>query len=215
MGTGMSKMVLVAFIAIAVVIFGLTGIVYYQQYGITRCEVCGMEIMPEMDEHFIIHDTQDNRMHACCIGCALRLLDPVKGHEEIRIETFCDYYGPNYKIIIDAEEHGNVTTVTPDTARILLGAKVVQSCANNRIAYNQAAVDGLLEKGYSEYTMSYQHIPLPEGTPVVMIPMAAPMLAAKGIAYTPPSPLTPTLLLIVGIIVLVGSFVSYKKLKPA
>jgi hypothetical protein len=145
----------------------------------------------------------------------LRLLDPNKGYEQLHIETFCDFYGPQYKIIIDLDQHGNTTTSTPDTALILLGSKVVKSCANNRIAYNQTAANALLSQGYTEHTMHYQQNPLPEGTPTLPVANAAPMLAKMGITYVPPSPLVPALLLVAGMMILVGSFITYKKLKPA
>jgi len=117
--------------------------------------------------------------------------------------------------VIDAREHGNVVTVVPDTARILLGAMVVKSCANNRIAYNDTAAQALLTHGYSQNTMTYQQHPLPEGTPIMPVPMAAPMLATKmGIAYVPPTPWLIVGFVVVGIVILAGSFAAYKKLMP-
>lgn len=172
-----------------------------------------MNITSEMKQHIQIHDANGQRHYACCQGCMLRLLDPKRGHEELTIETFCDCHGPDYKITINAKEYGNLTTVTPNTARLLLGAKVAPSCANNRIAYNQTAVERLLSQGYTSHTMSFQQNPLPPETPVVPIDKAATTLATqKGIAYVPPSPLMPTLLAVVGVVIITGSFMAYRKM---
>jgi hypothetical protein len=110
------------------------------------------------------------------------------------------------------KDHGNTVSVTPATARLLLGAKIVRSCVNNRFAYNQEAVDGLLRKGYTEYTMTWQQHPLPEGTPVMEIPKATPALANGGITYVAPSQIMPMILGAVGALTLGGSLLAYKKL---
>jgi hypothetical protein len=144
------------------------------------CPACGMAITPEMDEHLVITDGEGNRLHACCIGCALRLLDPVYGWEEVHIKTFCDWYGPDHPITIDAYDYGQRVEFTPDTAQILLGAKATMACRSNRIAYDQTAVDELLKNNYHpENTMSYQRCELPEeGTyPIASPSKLAPILA--------------------------------------
>jgi len=206
------KILFIALLITAVMIFVVAGALYFQQYSILRCEACGMNITPEMQQHIRIQDANGNRHYACCQACMLRLLDQKRGHEQLTIETFCDYYGPDYKITINAKKHGNLTTVTPDTARILLGAKVVPSCANNRIAWNQTAVEGLLGQGYTSYTMGYQQNPLPPGTPVESIDKLAVMMAQKGISYVAPTPLMPTLLAVVGVVMIAGSFMAYRKM---
>ncbi len=211
----LSRNIFVILIVAAVALFGITTYISYEYYGVPRCPACGMLITPEMDEHFLIYDSEGNRLHACCIGCVLRLLDPERGWDELHIETFCDYYGPDFKIIIDIKENGNVVEVTPETARILLGAKIVKSCALNRIAYNQTAVEGLLSNGYTQHTMTYQQTELPEGTPVLTVAEAAPMLANnRGIAYVSPSPLLPIGIAIAGAVILTMSIIAYKKLTP-
>jgi hypothetical protein len=208
------KTMLAILILAAVVVFGAAGYLSYQYYGIPRCPACGMLITSEMMEHFVITDGQGNRLYACCQGCMLRLLDPVRGWEKLHIETFCDWYGPACKIVIDAEEHGNVVTVVPQTARILLGSKVVKSCANNRIAYNDTAVQQLLTHGYSQYTMKFQQHPLPEGTPVLPVPQAANMLATNvGIAYVAPNPWLIVGVVAIGVVILAGSGMAYKRLQ--
>ncbi len=150
-------------------------------YQADICPACGMTITPEMDEHLVITDGEGNRLHACCIGCALRLLDPVYGWEEVHIKTFCDWYGPDHPITIDAYDYGQRVEFTPDTVKILLGAKATMACRSNRIAYDQTAVDELLKNNYHpENTMSYQRCELPEkGTyPIAPPSKLAPILAS-------------------------------------
>ncbi|MHC1589395.1 MAG: hypothetical protein ACXQTQ_00340 [Candidatus Hecatellaceae archaeon] len=199
----------------AVIMFGVTGYLYYQYYGIPRCPACGMLITPEMDEHFKIYTEgwgKGERVHACCIGCVLRLLDPERGWDELYVETFCDYYGPDHPIRIHVWNHGKSCEVDPPTAKILLGAKITKSCASNRIAYDDEAAKKLLEVGYTKYTMEYQHCSLPEGCPVLPVCKAAPMLAEKvGIAYVPPSPIVPASFAIIGIVILLFSIVMYRR----
>ena len=214
---GMPKAILVALIVVAVAMFGVTGYFSYQFYGFDRCPVCGMLITPEMDEHFEIYDEDGNRVHSCCIGCVFRLLDPVRGWDELHLKTFCDWYGPDYVITIDMYDHGKRVEFTPDTAKAMLGAKVVKSCANNRIAYNQTAVEALLKNGYHpENTMTYQHSALPEGTfPIAPPSKVAPVLAEDpGIAYVPPSTLLLVSFAIIGVVILVATIVAYRKVIP-
>jgi hypothetical protein len=142
----------------------------------------------------------------------LRLLDPKKGSSTLHIETYCDYYGPDYKIVIDASKNGNVTTVAPSSAMILLGTKVVASCANNRIVYNKTAADALLSQGFSQYTMKWQQQALPAGTPSMSVASTAVAMAKKGMAYTAPSALVPGILGAFGVLTLLGAVVAYKKL---
>ncbi len=210
-----AKLAAIAVLLVGVVLLGVSGYLYYQYYAVPRCPACGMLITPEIDEHFNIRDDLGNRLHACCPGCALRLLDPVRGWRNLHIETYCDYYGPKHRIVIDAKDHGAVVTVNPSTARILLGGKVVKGCVNNRIAYNSTAVEGLLREGYTKYTMSWMQVKLPEGTPVMPVDKLAPTIAKDmGIQYVPPSPAMIAGIAIVGIVILVASIVAYRKLMP-
>jgi len=210
-----SKTLVAGLIIVAVIMFGATGYLYYQYYGIPRCPACGMLITPEMDEHFKIYTEgwgKGERLHACCIGCVLRLLDPERGWDELYIETFCDYYGPDHPIRIHVWNHGKNCEVDPPTAKVLLGAKIVKSCALNRIVYDDYAAEQLLKIGYTEHTMKYQHVALPEGTPVIPPCKCAPMLAEKvGIAYVPPSPMIPASFAIIGIVILLVSIVMYRR----
>jgi hypothetical protein len=145
----------------------------------------------------------------------LRILDPVKGYDQIHIETFCDWYGPEFKIIIEARNHGNSTVVNPDTALLLLGAMVVPGCGNTRIAYNQTAAEMLLMDGYSKHTMIHQRNELPEGTPIKTIPSAATTLSTSvGITYIAPKPWLVIALTGIGVIVLIESLMMHKSLGP-
>ena len=101
--------------------------------------------------------------------------------------------------------------VTLSSAVILMGTKIVQSCANNRIAYNKTAADNLIITWFNAFTMSWQKKPLPQGTPIVAVPMAAVSMAQKGIGYTPPTPTVPIILAIAGVAVLVVSGLMLRK----
>ena len=192
-------------------VVGVAGYTIYQLATETRCEACGMIVTPEIKEHIKIVDGSSVTHYACCQGCMLRLLDPKTGFSTLHIETFCDYYGSGYKITIDATLNGNKTITTPSTAVILLGTKVVASCANNRIAYNQTAAETLIRDGYSSNTMSWQKNPLPQGTPIMSVAMTAKAMAQKGISYTPPSLMVPIILTSFGVIILVVSGVVLKR----
>ena len=112
------------------------------------CETCGMVVTADDELHFKITDGQNQTRKVECIMCALNL---IKFAETLHIETFCDWYGPNYKITIDSTGYGAQVTVNPDTAMYLY----VGDCENNRIAYNQTAADNL-KTGYSQYTSLLQ-----------------------------------------------------------
>jgi hypothetical protein len=214
------KIILVALIAVAVVMFGVTGYFSYQFYGIERCPACGMLITTEMEEHFVIYDGEGNRVWSCCQGCFFRLLDPYptsnpRGWEELHIETFCDWYGPDYKIKIDAYEHGKRVEYTPDTALVIFGRNITGSCASNRFAYNETAAEMLLEHGYSKYTMKFQRAPLVEGAEsLVFTPAEAGRLIPwkwAGIDYHAPPLFLTASFAIIGVVILVAAIVSYVK----
>jgi hypothetical protein len=95
-----------------------------------------MVVTADDEFHFKITDGQNQTRKVECIMCALNL---IKFAETLHIETFCDWYGPNYKITIDSTEYGAQVTVNPDTAMYLY----IGDCENNRIAYNQTAADNL------------------------------------------------------------------------
>ena len=172
------------------------------------CETCPMEVGVEAQEHFKVYDGNGTRHWVECIGCALKLL---KTYDAVRIETYCDWYGPDYPIVADISQNGAVATVNPSTALILLGG----GCTANRVAWNQTAADALLTNGYSEYTMKMMQQALPVNTNVTTIPARALTFAASTTRDDAglPSYTIPVLIAVVGIVVIVGAVLGYKKLK--
>lgn len=172
------------------------------------CETCPMEVGAAAQEHFKVFDGNGTRHWVECIGCALKLL---KTYDAVRIETYCDWYGPDYPIVADISQNGAVATVNPSTALILLGG----GCTANRVAWNQTAADALLANGYSEYTMKMMQQALPINTNVTTIPARALTFAASTTRDETglPSYTIPVLIAVVGIVVIVGAVLGYKKLK--
>jgi len=211
MPMSINKNFIILLLIAGIAVVGVSGYTIYKQASETRCETCGMLVTPEIKQHIDIVDGSGTPHYACCQACMLRLLDPNKGYSTLHIETYCDYYGPDYKITIDCTQNGNNTVTTPNTAVILLGGKIVASCANNRIAYNTTASDRLIADGYSAYTMSWQRSPLPQGTPIIPVAMVAKTMAQKGISYTPPSLTAPLLLGGFGVFVLIVSGFTLRK----
>jgi len=167
-----------------------------------------MEVGADAQEHFVVYDGNGTRHWVECIGCALKLL---KTYDTVRIETYCDWYGPEYPVVADISQHGAVAIVNPSNTLILLGG----GCTANRVAYNQTAADELLANGYSEFTMMMMQQALPTNTNVTTIPARALTFAATtpGEVTEPQSYLLPVLIAIVGIFVIAGAIVAYKKLK--
>ncbi len=199
------------FVIVADAIVGSSAYLYFQYYATPRCEACGMLITPEMDRNIVMIDVDTGqRVWTCCPGCMLR---SVAAHPNVNITALDSWYGtsaPSIQIII---RNGSVVSVTPDTARILLGTKVVQSCANNRIAINQTSIDLLLANGWNPNNpLAVFKNPLPNGTPVVTVAGALPGLMQKGISYVPPSMTFIGGIALVGILVLVFGLVAWKKL---
>ena len=199
------------FVIVAAAIVGSSAYLYFQYYATPRCEACGMLITPEMDRNIVMIDVDTGqRVRTCCPGCMLR---SVAAHPNVNITALDSWYGtsaPSIQIII---RNGSVVSVTPDTARILLGTKVVQSCANNRIAINQTSIDLLRENGWNPNNpLAVFKNPLPNGTPVVTVAGALPGLVQKGISYVPPSMTFIGGIALVGILVLVFALVAWKKL---
>lgn len=201
----------VVFLIVAAAIIGSSAYLYFQYYATPRCEACGMLITPEMERNIVMVDADTGqRIWTCCPGCMLR---SVAAHPNVNITALDSWYGtsaPSIQIII---RNGSVVSVTPDTARILLGTKIVQSCANNRIAINSTSIQLLLENGYNPNNpLAVFKNPLPQGTPVVTVSEALDGLKAKGISYVPPSMTFIGGIAIVGILVLVFGLVAWKKL---
>ncbi|TDA40140.1 MAG: hypothetical protein DSO08_00420 [Candidatus Methanomethylicota archaeon] len=135
------------FVVVALLLIGTGGYYYYTYYGTPRCEACGMIITPEMDANIKMIDLDTNqRVWTCCPGCMLR---SVVAHPNVHIEALDSWYGTSAPKIVIEIRNGSVVSVTPDTARILLGSKVVKSCANNRIAINETSAALLLQYGWN------------------------------------------------------------------
>jgi len=170
------------------------------------CETCPMTVGDDALDHLKVTDGNGTRHYVECIGCALKLL---KTYDTIRIETYCDWYGPDYKVTADISQHGATTTVNPQTALLLLGG----GCTANRVAYNQTAADALLANGFSEHTMMMMQQALPANTNVTTITKRALTFAPAEAVDTSQSPLIPILFGVVALVVIIGSVVAYKKLK--
>lgn len=201
----------ITFVAIAVVLIGVGSYYYYIYYGIPRCPVCGMLITPEMMENFIVIDvTTNQRLYVCCPGCALRL---VAAYPNLHIEMLDSWYGKAAPKIVIEIRNGSVVSVTPESARILLGGKITGSCSHNRIAINETSIALLLKNGWNpDNPLTVFKTTLPEGTPVPTIHAALPGLKEKGIAYVPPSPLFLGSIIIAGIVVLIIAALSWRRI---
>ncbi len=210
----MKYLVPAVFIIVAVVILGASGYLYLQYYGSPRCEACGMIITPEMHASIIMTDVDTGqRIWTCCPGCMLR---SVAAHSNVHIEIYDDWYGKQVAPAVIEIRNKTVVSVTPETSRILLGAKIIKGCANNRFAMNETSAQLLLQNGYNPANpIAIFKNPLPNGTPVVTPAAALPGLLQTGIQYVPPSNMFLGAMIGLGIVVLVLSFVAWRKLiKP-
>ncbi len=170
------------------------------------CETCPMTVGPDALAHLKVTDGNGTTHYVECIGCAMKLL---RDYDTIHIQTYCDWYGPDFPITADISQHGAVTNVTPDTALILVGG----GCTGNRVAYNQTAADNLLVNGYSQYTMTMMQQPLPANTNTTTF-------TAKALTFASPieepegqNVIALALVAVVGIVVIAASVVAYKKMK--
>jgi hypothetical protein len=171
-----------------------------------QCEACGMDVTPESQVRYRVTDGNGNVHYVECYMCALQLLND---YETLHIVTYCDWYGPNYPITIDSTNYGQTVTVNPGTAMYLRGG----SCVTARAAYNQTAADNLLANGFSQYTSPEQQYALPSTTQVKLITDAINTWYAQPNATDKPTSLTLVLIAVVGIAVIAGALVAFKKLK--
>ncbi|MEM3365115.1 MAG: hypothetical protein QXM93_01705 [Candidatus Methanomethyliaceae archaeon] len=199
------------FVVVALVLIGTGGYYYYTYYGTPRCEACGMIITPEMDANIKMIDLNTNqRVWTCCPGCMLR---SVAAHPNVHIEALDSWYGTAAPKIVIEIRNGEVVSVSPETARILLGSKIVKSCANNRIAINETSAALLLQNGWNPNNpLAVFKNPLPEGTPVLTVTQALPGLKQMGIQYVPPSAAFLGSIVVIGIVVLLIGIFAWKKL---
>ena len=171
------------------------------------CETCPMKVGADAIQHLNVVDGNGTRHYVECIGCAMKLL---KTCDTIHIETYCDWYGPNYPITADISQHGAATIVDPTSALLLVGG----GCTGNRVAYNQTAADLLLANGFSGNTMMMMQQPLPANTNITTLDKKAQSFAlADTTTETPQSPFVPILLGVVAVSIVVVAVVAYKKIK--
>jgi len=210
----MKSLVLVgAFIVVASLLIGTSGYLFYQDYSRSRCEACGMVVSAESDINYKIYDTSTNqRLWACCSGCMLRL---AAAHPDLHVDALDSWYGESAQgISIDIAD-GNVSSVSPNTAFIILGSKVTNSCVSNRIALNQTSAQLLLVNGYNANNpLSPFKTSVPAGAPLLTTQQALVPLKAKGIQYSPPSPLMMYGTSLAGVAVLVIGIIAWRKLSP-
>ena len=207
------------FVVVALLLIGTSGYYYYTYYGIPRCEACGMIITPEMDANIKLIDVDTNqRVWTCCPGCMLR---SVAAHPNVHIEALDSWYGTSApKIVIDIRNR-TVVSVTPDTARIILGSEISGGCASNRIAINETSVALLLQYGWNrDNPLAVFKNEVPQGAPVLTVAEALPGLIEIGIQYVPPSTTFLGSIVVIGVAVLIIGILAWKKLgaplpKPA
>lgn len=175
--------------------------------GVTlQCEACGMDVTPESQTRYKVTDGTGNIHYVECFMCAMQLIND---YETLHIETYCDWYGPNFPITVDTSNHGATVVVNPSTAIFLRGG----SCVTARAAYNQTAADNLIANGFSQYTSPEQQYSLPSTTQVKLVNEAISIWYAKADATAAPTSLMLALALVVGVVISVGSVFAFKKLK--
>jgi hypothetical protein len=203
-----AKMLTVIMILSITTLMGIPALAIAQEQTETyECETCPMLVDAEAQDHFKVYDVNGDRHWVECIGCALKLL---KTYDTLHIETYCDWYGPNYPIIIDISDQGAKTTVTPDTALTLMGG----GCTGNRMAYNQTAADNLLSNGYSQYTMTMMKQSLPVNTNTTTVQQRALTFVASSTTEAPDqNPMLLVAIAVVGVAVILGGIVAFKKIK--
>jgi hypothetical protein len=173
-----------------------------------ECEACGMDVTPESQERYRVTDANGNVHCVECYMCALALIND---YETLQIETFCDWYGQDYPIIVDSSNYGAKVIVNPSTAIFLRGG----SCVTARAAYNQTAADNLLLHGFSQYTSPDQHYILPSSTEVKQVKEAIASWYAQPDTIDSSIPLTFILVAGIGAAIIVASIFAYKKLNPS
>jgi hypothetical protein len=170
------------------------------------CETCTMNVGADAQSHLKVYDGNGTRHYVECIGCALKLL---KTQDTLHIETYCDWYGPNYTVTADISGNGSQTTVSPSTALLLVGG----GCTGNRVAYNQTAADELLSNGFSQYTMMMMQQALPANTNTTTITQRALSYVQNQEIQLSNSAVVIILIAIIGAILIIGSVIAFRKLK--
>jgi hypothetical protein len=143
-----SKSELLAYKKTSLMVFVSNSLPMQSAVSEKECEACGMKVTPDDQWHFRITDGIGQVHYAECFMCALNL---IKKYDTLHIETFCDWYGPNYRITIDSTEKGKQVTINPPSAIFLRTG----FCEDNRVAYNQTAANAL-SANYSQHTSIFQ-----------------------------------------------------------
>jgi hypothetical protein len=170
------------------------------------CEACGMNVTADSQARYRLTDGTGKVHYVECFMCAMQLIND---YESLKIQTYCDWYGPNYPITINTSNYGKTVSISPATAIYLRGG----SCVTARAAYNQTAADNLFSNGFSQYTSPEQHYALPSNSQVKLVNEAISTWYAQADTTAAPTSLIFLLFVIVGIVVIVGSIIAYKKLK--
>ena len=165
-----------------------------------------MDVTPESQARYKITDGTGNVHYVECYMCAMQLIND---YQTLHVETYCDWYGPNYPITVDTSNYGATVTVNPSTAIFLRGG----SCVTARVAYNQTAADNLLANGFSQNTSPEQQYALPSTTQVKLVNDAISTWYAKADATAAPTSLTLALAFVVGFVIIISSIFAFKRLK--
>ena len=176
--------------------------------AIFECEACGMDVTSESQVRYRVTDGNGESHYVECFMCAMQLIND---YESLHIETYCDWYGPNYPITVDTSNYGATITVSPSTAIYLRGG----SCVTARAAYNQTAADNLLANGFSQYTSPEQLYALPSNTEVKQVTEAVKTWYSQPKTTAAPASLILVLVAGIGVTVIAVSILAYKKLSSS
>ncbi len=165
-----------------------------------------MDVTAESKARYIVTDGAGTVHYVECFMCAMQLIND---YETLKIQTYCDWYGPNYPIVVNSYKFGQTVSVNPSNAIYLRGG----SCVTARAAYNQTAADNLLANGFSQNTSPEQKYALPSTTQVKLVNDAISTWYSKADATASPTMLMLALALVVGVIIIIISIFAFKRLK--
>jgi hypothetical protein len=167
-----------------------------------------MEVTSESQVRYRVTDGNGEAHYVECFMCAMQLIND---YDSLHIETYCDWYGPNYPITVDTTNYGEAVTVSPSTAIYLRGG----SCVTARAAYNQTAADNLLANGFSQYTSPEQLYALPSNTEVKQVAEAVETWYSQPKTTNTPASMMLVLVAGIGVTVIVVSILAYQKLSSS
>jgi hypothetical protein len=166
------------------IVAGLSALTFAQVSG-SKCDQCGMSLDSTGVARYTIIDSNGISHLACCPVCALRLQ---RSLGDIKITSFCDYYGPSYPITIFSKNNGTDVTVNPVGALVI----VAGGCTKNRLVYNSTAADALLappNNGTSKWLSPLNNDTANANPTIMSVAQAA--LANGAVVMPSPTP-TPT-----------------------